>query len=393
MAFPPETVIPAKGGERVSDNLTKTTGAKRILITCDCVGGIWTYALDLSEGLRKYGFEAHLATLGPAPSRAQRAELEARQIKHTIGLFKLEWMEDPWPDTEAAMEWLRELTGRIDPTLLHFNGYSYAAADWSRPTLVAAHSCILSWWQAVKGEPAPSKYDEYHRRVSGGLSAASSVVAPSCAMLHSLWQHYGWTGKGRVIPNGRSVPTVGVGAKVPQVVSIGRFWDEAKGITLLEKIAPRTNWPIAVIGPQHGPNGSDYFPRSLHILGSVAQSEVLEVLSRAMIYAAPVLYEPFGLAILEAALCRCALILSDLPSLREFWDDAAIFVEVNNVREWSETINRLSADKIALRKHAQRARARALSLSADAMCQQYAELYEAMCEKQMERAPVVASVA
>ena len=34
----------------------------------------------------------------------------------------------------------------------------------------------------------------------------------------------------------------------------------------------------------------------------------------------PARYEPFGLSILEAALSGCALVLGDLPSLRELWD-------------------------------------------------------------------------
>ena len=38
------------------------------------------------------------------------------------------------------------------------------------------------------------------------------------------------------------------------------------------------------------------------------------------------LYEPFGLAVLEAAQAGCALVLSDIPTFRELWDGAALFV-------------------------------------------------------------------
>ncbi len=47
---------------------------------------------------------------------------------------------------------------------------------------------------------------------------------------------------------------------------------------------------------------------------------------RASIYAMPARYEPFGLSILEAGLSGCALVLGDIPSLREHWDGAAAFV-------------------------------------------------------------------
>ena len=37
-------------------------------------------------------------------------------------------------------------------------------------------------------------------------------------------------------------------------------------------------------------------------------------------------YEPFGLAVLEAAHAGCALVLSDIPTFRELWQGAASFV-------------------------------------------------------------------
>jgi len=36
-------------------------------------------------------------------------------------------------------------------------------------------------------------------------------------------------------------------------------------------------------------------------------------------------YEPFGLAPLEAALSRCAIVANDIPSLREVWGSAAMY--------------------------------------------------------------------
>ena len=38
-------------------------------------------------------------------------------------------------------------------------------------------------------------------------------------------------------------------------------------------------------------------------------------------------YEPFGLAVLEAAQFGCALILSDIPTFRELWNGCAIFID------------------------------------------------------------------
>ncbi|HEX3992613.1 MAG TPA: glycosyltransferase, partial [Acetobacteraceae bacterium] len=41
-------------------------------------------------------------------------------------------------------------------------------------------------------------------------------------------------------------------------------------------------------------------------------------------------YEPFGLAVLEAARAGCALVLSDIPTFRELWQDAASFVPADD---------------------------------------------------------------
>ena len=48
--------------------------------------------------------------------------------------------------------------------------------------------------------------------------------------------------------------------------------------------------------------------------------------AKASVFASVSRYEPFGLAVLEAAQAGCALVLSDIPTFRELWDGAALFV-------------------------------------------------------------------
>ena len=48
-------------------------GPRRVLMTADTVGGVWTYALDLSAGLGRSGIEVVLATMGRLPPPQQRA--------------------------------------------------------------------------------------------------------------------------------------------------------------------------------------------------------------------------------------------------------------------------------------------------------------------------------
>jgi glycosyltransferase involved in cell wall biosynthesis len=46
----------------------------------------------------------------------------------------------------------------------------------------------------------------------------------------------------------------------------------------------------------------------------------------ASVFASMALYEPFGLAVLEAAQAGTRLVLRDTPGFRELWDGAATFV-------------------------------------------------------------------
>jgi glycosyltransferase involved in cell wall biosynthesis len=69
-----------------------------------------------------------------------------------------------------------------------------------------------------------------------------------------------------------------------------------------------------------------------------------ERLGEAAIFAAPARYEPFGLGILEAAASGCALVLGDIPSLRENWGGAALFVPPDDRAAWRSTLACLIAD-------------------------------------------------
>src|SRR4051812_42583708 len=160
---------------------------RRLLLTADTVGGVWTYALELARALAPHGIEIALATMGALLSPEQHAE--AASLSNLLvfeSRFKLEWMEDPWADVEEAGEWLLQLERCIRPDIVHLNGYAHGALPFRAPVLVVGHSCVLSWWQAVKGEPAPSHWNCYRNEVTRGLRAADLVLAPTEAMLGQL---------------------------------------------------------------------------------------------------------------------------------------------------------------------------------------------------------------
>ena len=347
-----------------------------VLMTADAVGGVWTFALDLARSLAALQVRVSLAVLGPPPSPAQRREaLSAGVLTLRAADFRLEWMDDPWADVEAAGRWLLGIEEELQPDIVHLNGYCHGALSWRAPVVMTGHSCVLSWWTAVHGTGAPAAWDRYAWEVRRGLAAAAVVTAPSAEMLAALRRHYGPLGSARVIPNGRSVgPPVSTG-KEPFVFTAGRVWDAAKNVALVCAAAPALAWPVYVAGDTEGPGGEIPRCSGVHHLGRLGAADLLSWMSRASIYALPARYEPFGLSVLEAALCGCALVVGDCASLREIWGDAALYVDPDDARLLEATIGRL-IDRPHLRAlMAARACARARELTPDRMAAAYDDIY------------------
>ena len=349
----------------------------RVLMTTDTLGGTWTYALDLARALTAGGDEVVLATMGPRPDDAQRAEARAVPgLELHEGAYRLEWMDDPWEDVDRAGGWLLDLEARTRPDVVHLNGYAHAALPWRAPRLVVGHSCIISWWRAVKDEEAPPAYDEYRRRVRQGLAAAHLVIAPSGAMLRALERHHGPLPRARLIRNGRDASPFAPARKEPYVLSVGRLWDEAKNTATLARVAAELPWPVHLAGDATGPEGDEVAFANCRTLGRLSPDAVAERLGRAAIYAHPARYEPFGLSILEAALSGCALVLGDLASLRETWEDDAVYVDHADPDAIRAGIAALIADGSRRRDLAGRAHARARALTPAGMADAYRESYE-----------------
>jgi glycogen(starch) synthase len=362
---------------------------RRVLMTADTVGGVWTYALELCRALDRHGVDVALATMGAPLDPAQAAEaagLPGLQVYESS--YRLEWMREPWDDVDEAGAWLLDLERRVAPEAVHLNGYCHGSLPFAAPVLVVGHSCVLSWWRAVKGEAAPREWETYSRRVARGLRAADLVVAPTAAMLGRLDDLYGPLQYVGVIPNGRRRELFAPLPKEPWVLGAGRLWDEAKNVQALARVAPRLSWPVLVAGDSEPPEGGrgcwqnrpeshpeKHPEKNLRRLGRLAPSDLASRLGRAGIYALPARYEPFGLSILEAALAGCALVLGDIESLRELWDGCALFVPPDDDGALEAALDRLIHDAVLRRRLARAARRRAFEFTPERMAEGYLQAY------------------
>lgn len=356
---------------------------RRVLMTTDFMGGVWVYTLELVRELSQHGVEVAIASMGDLPSADQRQAIE--QIPGArlyTSQFKLEWMDAPWVDVDQAGKWLLSLAERIQPDVVHLNGYVHGALPWSVPVVVIGHSCVMSWWQAVKGEAAPPSWKTYCDRVAQGIHQADYVIAPTRAMLDVLTDHYATPEEplppSQVIYNGRRPFSCMPDAKQNVVLAVGRLWDEAKNISLLSQVAPDLPWPVYVAGQKQHPQGLTADLPNVQELGSLSFEALRSWQSCATIYVHPARYEPFGLAILEAAWSHCALVLSDIPSLRELWQDAALFVAPDDPAALRAVLQDLMADAAQCRELAQQAHQRAQQYTPQRMAEAYLRVYETL---------------
>src|SRR5881227_3519415 len=125
----------------------------------------------------------------------------------------------------------------------------------------------------------------------------------------------------------------------------------------LDAAAAGLPWPVYVAGETEGPDGSAAVASAVKLLGSIARAELRGWMARASIFAAPALYEPFGLGVLEAARSGCALVLSDIASFRELWDGCAEFVDPRDPGALASALRRLASDPLRRAALAIRARA------------------------------------
>jgi glycosyltransferase involved in cell wall biosynthesis len=373
--------------------LDRKDGEMHVLVTADTIGGVWSYTRELVTGLASRGIQVTLVSFGGIPSRGRRAWLEGlRGVAYLPTGYGLEWMQDADEDVTASMRYLRNVIDDCKPDLLHLSQYCYGSLDTPLPKVVVAHSDVMSWNQSLRGsQPRDSWAQCYRRTVEDGLAGATLVVAPSHWMLGCIESCYKARPICHVIYNGRTPALFNPSAKKQTyAASAGRLWDEGKQSSLLMQLSAPP-MPIFLAGAAAASDesraGRDGGNPCVHFKGQLSEGEMRELLSGAAIYIATSKYEPFGLAPLEAALSRCAIVANDIPSFREIWGDAALYFRSDDANSLGEALALLHRDHELRMSYANRAYQRALlCYTADRMVEEYLEIYTALLERRVSAA-------
>jgi glycosyltransferase involved in cell wall biosynthesis len=320
----------------------------RILMTADAVGGVWQYATELAGELGQAGNTVTLALLGPSPTAAQREQAHALPGVRLIETgLPLDWLSTgPQPIREAA-EAIARLAAENGAEIVHCNMPSLVgAAEFTAPVIAAAHGCVATWWPAARHGPLPEEFRWHREMTRRGLVAADAVVAPSASHARLVQRTYDLPAPPLAVHNGRRglAKCAGDGRSLRAALTVGRLWDAAKNVSTLDEAARLLDAPFLAAGPLRGPHGEEFAPAHLRALGRLEAGELASLLVLRPVFATAATFEPFGLAVLEAAQAGCPLVLSDIATFRELWDGAALFVDAGDGARFAEAIAALLAD-------------------------------------------------
>ncbi len=362
-----------------------------VLVTADTVSGSWIYTRELVTGLVTRGVRVTLVSFGEIPLPEQTSWMDLLHgLEYRPTAFRLEWMDEAPQDMVESCHFLASLVREVRPDLLHFHQFCHGNLPVEVPRIVMAHGDIVSWTQAVQGcAPRPTRWLKWYRdTIVRGIAAADAMVAPSAWMLDSICYNYTHPRRGAVIYPGRNPiffnPYV---SKDDSVLSVGRLLDAGKQVFLLTQHSQP--FSVCIVGAEQTvplprvPIRADVKVATdqscVAIRGPQTEAQLRALYSRAAVYAATARYEPLGMATLDAAFSRCAIVANDIPAFREVWGDAALYFRTNDARSLADTLQQLDSDRALRHAYSDRAYTRARErFTAKRMIDDYLNLYRSL---------------
>ncbi|HEV7439412.1 MAG TPA: glycosyltransferase family 4 protein [Methylobacterium sp.] len=349
-----------------------------VLLTTEAAGGLWTYALDLAAGLAERGVSTTLAVLGPDPDPDQTACAEA--IAGCRLVVTGMTLDRTVPDSTAlrdAADAIAALAWRLRADIAHLHDPALIAGGGIPvPTVVTCHGCLPTWWSTVEEIPLASDRAWQRDLAAEGLRAADILTAPTHAFAELTAAAYGLDAPPLVVRHGRpAAEPVPPCQGLPLVVTAGQLWDRGRNLAALDRVADALPIPVQAAGSLEGPKGERVALNSIRPLGPIPAADLAARLEGRPIFASLARYEPFGPAVLEAAQAGCALVLSDIPTFRELWEDAAILVPPDDPGAAERAITGLLADRDLRRRSGEAARARSEQYGLEAALDGIAAIY------------------
>lgn len=375
----------------------------KLLMTCDAVGGVWQYAHELARALADDGVEVVLAVLGPARNSCESGDQSpsgapqspARDLRErpsrafaVAGVttvwtgLPLDWLASGPDEVLAAGRAVAALAAEHRVDVVQLNSPALAGAGpFPAPVVAVAHGCSATWFDAL-GETPGRDHAWHGELMRAGLLAADATVAPSAAHAATLHRVYGLPERPVAVHNGRTPRPVTQVAPADHVLTAGRLWDRVKATDLLDAVAAALPIPFRAAGPTRAPHGETVEATHLRLLGTLSDDALAAEYGVRPIFVSAARFEPFGLAVLEAAQAGCPLVLSGIDTFRELWTGAALFVADETPETYAAAITRVRTEA-GLRAHlSEAARQRAARYTPQATAAAMLTLYRSLRDEE-----------
>ena len=205
------------------------------------------------------------------------------------------------------------------------------------------------------------RYRTFHRALAPALArSAKAIITVSRFSWQELIRHCPATQeKLKVVPNGADhVLAAASDATVLRSHGLAR----GRYVLALGSVSPNKNVAAAAAAIAElddagirlvvaGGSSSSVFSACsiergmrLTALGRVSDGAVRALYENALCFVFPSFYEGFGIPPLEAMLCGCPVIVSDIPALRETCGDAALYCDPHDPRSLAAQIRAVATD-------------------------------------------------
>jgi glycosyltransferase involved in cell wall biosynthesis len=348
-------------------------------------GGAQQQLTYLAAEQKRLGRDVHVAFLHDGPKRAL---LEATGV--TIHRLTAKGNHDPFLFARVCALVERQRPDVVQTWLLQMDTLGGAAARWKG----------VSWVLSERGST-----QAYPRNLKMSLRAfaarrADAIVSNSQAGDRYWASRVGPSVVRRVIRNGvpfgaiQAAPVLsdeGGGLRPAQrmILYVGRFSPEKN----LENLIPALGLAAArnaVRAYLCGDGTHEAEARSLVARLGLEESvrfigyvdDVWSWMKRADVFVSVSHYEGHPNTVLEAAVCGCPLVLSDIPEHREVLKDSeAVFVERTSPMAIADAIEKVLRNPVEAKSRVEAAGAAVASLSVEAMARSYDEVYREVLKR------------
>lgn len=326
----------------------------------------------LAQGLRELACEVHVGIVTPGVHLDR--VVEAGAIVHRIAA---RGNHDPLLPLRVARLIRRVKPDVVQTWLMQMDVIGGAAAIVTRvPWIISERTHKIAYSGHVK-----NRLRRWLGRFASGIVANSRGGA-------EYWD--GLRVPSFVVPNAlpldriAAAPRDGDGSgEAPVVLFVGRF-DPAKNLPTLIEAAGRvlTEKKITLVLCGEGPMESEI--REQVTRAGIAEQvrfpgfsdRVWSLMKRADVLVAPSWFEGQPNAVMEAAMCGCPLVLSDIPAHREcIGEGAALYADPADAGALARAILLALDDRESARARAERARAMAAQCSVERAAAAYLEAY------------------